>query len=371
MHEFPLALCTVMLLELVVPAAQPPEDPAVLKRVVHELLGKALRGLPETSRMAIESAGSAVVCFTCDPEESLHSALLLRELLSRRYGNLMSARIALHLGPVRVTADRNDQVAVSGDGIRQAAQVRDHAQPNEVLVSHAYHELLTRLNPETAELFQYHGLTEQRPLEVYSVIPSPAGSGAEGAASFVMTRPGPLPPASLLDAEAVHDTEAELAGYIGPLAHVLVRKAAGRAGSLRELREILATAIHNPQTREFFLEGTLGQPGPATLHGNDAPQPSRPGPLAGSPASPRTDSTRQIDIAPAELAIIGHTLQRFIGPMTQPLMRREIDLCRDFQDFVGAIANGIDHPQQREVFLQSLQRALPERRIHAAVQGGV
>lgn len=362
MHEYPLALCTVMLLELVVPAGQPPEDPAVLKRLVHELLGKALRGLPEKNRMAIESAGSAVVCFTGDPEDALRSALLLRELLSQRYGNLMSVRIALHLGPVRVTADRNDQVTVTGDGIQHAAHVRDRAQPNEVLVSQAFHELLSRLNPETAELFQYHGPTEEQPLEVYSAIPSPISDGVERGASFAMTQPQP-PNAGLLDAEAVHDIEAELAGYIGPLARVLVRKTESRARNLRELREMLATAIHNRRTREFFLVGHLGQPGPVQADGNDGPALSHGDSSSGSRASPGSDSTRQVDIAPAELAIIAHTLQRFIGPMAQPLMQQEIDLCQDFRDFVGAIAHGIGHPQQREVFLQALQRALPERRI--------
>src|SRR4051812_17964848 len=102
MHEYSLALCTVMLLELVVPAGQAPEDPAILKKLVHVLVGKSLRGLPENSRIAIETSGGATVCFMGDPEEALHSALLLRDLMTQRYRNLMNVRISLNMGAVRV-----------------------------------------------------------------------------------------------------------------------------------------------------------------------------------------------------------------------------------------------------------------------------
>lgn len=361
MPEYPLALCTVMLLDLLVPAGQPPEEPAVLKRLVHELLGKALRGLPQNSRIAIESMGGAVVCFMGDPEDALRSALLLRQLLSQRYGTLMSVRIALEIGQVRVTADRNDQVRVDGNGVHQAALVKAQARPDDVLVSRGYQALLSRLNPGTADLFQYHGPTEERPIEVFSVI-EPIRAAGDPGDSFIVTKPVALPESDWIDADTVEDIEAELAGYIGPLSHVLVRKARGHATSAQEMRDMLAPALQNPQTREFFLVGKLSQLNSRPAEEREAAIPA-PDPAAGAPVPPPLHDTRQVDIAPAELAIIAHTLQRFIGPLAQPLMRREIDLYVRFGDFVQALAGGIDHPGQREVFLQALQRSLPERRI--------
>ena len=73
------------------------------------------------------------------------------------------------------------------------------------------------------------------------------------------------------------------------------------------------------------------------------------------------DSTRQVDIPPDEMAIIEHTLSRFIGPMARMLIRKEVGHCITFKEFVAAIARNIDHPGQREVFLQALKRALPKR----------
>lgn len=362
MHEYPLSLCTVMLLELQVSVDSPPEHPAVLKKVVHELVAKALRGLPANTHVAVETPGAALVCFMGDPEEALHSALLLRDLVPQSYGGLISMRIALHVGPVSVSANNNDQVSANGDGIHHATRVKARGGLNQVVLSSIYHDLLSRLNPDTEQLFQYHGPTADHPLEVYTVIQGPASAHRDTVASFVMTLPSPLPAASSIATETLQDIEAELAGYIGPLARILVRKVQGRAGSARELRELLAPVIQNTRTREFFLAGKLGEL-PAGA-GKPSPAPGAPTAEASSLRPPsRADATRQLDIAPAELVIIEHTLKRFVGATAQPLMLREIDLCGQFRDFVAGLANSIAHAEQRAVFLQALQRALPDRQI--------
>ena len=78
-------------------------------------------------------------------------------------------------------------------------------------------------------------------------------------------------------------------------------------------------------------------------------------------ASP--DATRQMDITPSELDIIEHTLKRFVGTSALLLMRAQIERCATLHDFVAGVAGGVSHDQQRQVFLQALQRALPDRRI--------
>ena len=70
-----------------------------------------------------------------------------------------------------------------------------------------------------------------------------------------------------------------------------------------------------------------------------------------------------MDITPAELDVIEHTLERFIGASALPLMRGAIERCATLQEFAAALAAGIGHPQQREAFLQALGRALPGRSL--------
>jgi hypothetical protein len=108
-------------------------------------------------------------------------------------------------------------------------------------------------------------------------------------------------------------------------------------------------AQHNPALALRFQAHTRGDGRPVRLY------------TAPAQAAPPADEARQLDIAPAELEVIEHTLKRFVGATALPLMQDAIERCGTMHDVVAAVAAGIDHPQQREVFLQALQRALPER----------
>lgn len=239
-----------MLLDVAMaPGAQPPE-PAVLRQRVQGLLGSALQRLPEEGRLAVASGNAAVVCFVSDPQDGLHAAMLLRDQVARHHQSQLSVRVALHIGPVQVVTDPQEQMRLTGDAIHHAIDIRDRAEPNEVVVSEGYHQLLSQLNPALARGFNF------------------------------VTRGNPLP--------------------------VRLYAAPARAA-----------------------------------------------------ATP--DATRQMDITPSELDIIEHTLERFVGASALPLMRAEIERCGTLQEFVAAVAGGISHHLQRQVFLQALQRALPER----------
>ena len=243
-----------MLLDVTVSPGAPQPDAAVLKKRVQGLLGSALEKLPVEGRLAVESGHAAVVCFVSDPQDGLHAALLLRDEVEQHHEAQLSVRVALNIGAVQVASDPQEQLRVTGEGIHHAVEIRDRAQPNEVVVSQSYHLLLSQLNPALAGRFAFHTRGEAQPVRLYA-----------------------------------------------------------------------------------------------------APAPTL--------AKPRRDEARQLDITPSELDVIEHTLERFMGASALPLMRSEIERCGTLHDFAAAIAAGIEHPQQREVFLQALQRALPDRRL--------
>ena len=112
-----------------------------------------------------------------------------------------------------------------------------------------------------------------------------------------------------------------------------------------------ALAELDPALAVRFEPCTRGDPKPVRLYAAPASSPAR------------SDATRQMDITPAELDVIGHTLRRFVGDSALPTLQSEIERRATFHDFVSAVAASIGHPQQREVFLQALQRALPDRKI--------
>jgi serine/threonine protein kinase len=406
-------LCTIMFLDLVGYSVRSVDDQVALKKLFNELIAKALKGISEESRIAIDTGDGAAICFMGDPEEALDSAMLLRDLLGQRYGAILSVRIGLHMGPVRVISDINERVNVVGDGINVAQRIMDFAQANQVLVSRSYYDVISRITDDTADLFQYLGQYEDkhgRLHEVYSVAQVVRGAAHSGTTrregpSTGYTQTQPMKAVKPLEPDDVREVEMDLARSIGPLARVLVRKAQPLAGSIQALREALAPSIQEPKAREAFLVGA----GASTQSGHPNTRPpgasrpaggstSRPptssrtsssqfgslGPSSQSaPLSPRTGppaqgrsqplsqpltqtsrpsgSGRMLEVSPEELAVIEQTLSKFIGPMAKVLIRKETSRRGTFREFVEVIAGNVDGAAQRAEFLQALKRALPRR----------
>ena len=392
-------VCTIMFLDLVGYSVRSVDDQVALKRLFNEMMGKALKAVPEDTRIAIDTGDGAAICFMGDPEEALHCAMLLRDLRGQRYG-LLSLRIGLHMGPIRVIPDINGRVNVVGDGINAAQRVMDLSEPNQVVVSRAYYDVISRITDDTASLFENLGQFADKHGRLHELFGVAAHRSADktqpaGRSSVSTVAPPPLV-RTALEPHAVHEVETDLARHIGPLAKVLVRKAEPLANSLRELREALAVSIPEARARELFIAGSsyrfdhsrplsrplsqpvsqpVSRPHSAPLRElaerAGSPQlvaPGRPGATVTLGAIPLNEHatgvpvpTRQLELAEDEIALIEQALSRFIGPMARMLVRRQAGRNLTFNEFVEAIAGNIDQPQQRAVFVQTVRRALATR----------
>jgi serine/threonine protein kinase len=403
-------LCTIMFLDLVGYSIRSVDDQVAIKKIFNDLIAKALKGVPEDTRIAIDTGDGAAICFMGDPEEALHSAMLLRDLLSQRYGALMSVRIGLHMGPVRVVSDLNDRVNVVGDGINVAQRIMDFAQGNQVLVSRSYYDVISRITDDTADMFQYLGQYEDKHGRLHEIYSAQKHHG--GQTSGNTRREGPstgytqtLPVKSIkpLEPDEVHEVEMDLARLIGPLARILVAKAAPLAPTIHALRTALAPTIQEAKAREAFINGsTSHRPGqsqpvskpPASTskpsgpsHGGSSSQfgalgpssqsmpnssrvmpPSQPSARSQPMSQPMSPSSRTgasarpiADVPAEEVTIIEQTLSKFIGPMAKMLVRKEMARRGTFKELINAVADNIDQPAQRELFIQALKRALPRR----------
>lgn len=394
-------LCTILFLDLVGYSARSVDDQAAIKKLLNELVAKALRGVPEDTRIAIDTGDGAAICFLGDPEEALHSGLLLRDLLLQRYGGTLSLRLGLHMGPVRIIPDINERINVIGDGINVAQRVMDFAQPNQVLVSRAYYDVISRITDDTADMFNYLGQYEDkhgRLHELYAAAGQKNTTRREGPTTgYTHTVPAA---GNALNDEAVHEVEVELARHIGPLARVLVGKARALCATVEELRESLAPSIQEPKARAQFLSGAPGHSHPPNSQsqpagrsrGNTQPRsgppsgppsvsgrpsgnsqfgglgPSTPMPRSapysqpsGSRSGPGATATRPIDLPAEELAAVEQTLGKFIGPMARIVVRKELGRTVNFKELAAALASNVDGDEQREAFLAALHKALPRR----------
>jgi serine/threonine protein kinase len=379
-------VCTIMFLDLIGHSQRSVEDQVALKKLFNEMLAKALKGVSEDGRIAIDTGDGAAICFMGDPEEALNSAMLLRDLLSQR--RLLQVRIGLHMGPVRVVSDINERVNVIGDGMNVAQRIMDFAQANQVLVSRAYYDVISRITDGTAELFQYMGQYEDKHGRLHEVYAAhhrgatPTTRREGPSTGYTRTMPGPA--AALAD-EDVHEIEVELARLIGPLAKVLVRKAAPLAATPQALRDALAPTIQESKSREAFIAGTNSHSHPDShsvsgrrsgskppaASGRTGPSQSRSVPVGPSrPSQPsgttpsgvsRVASHPKLELAADEAAAIEQHLSRFIGPMAKMLVRKEASRHPAFKEFIGAVAGTIDQTEQREQFLAAVRRSLPRR----------
>src|SRR5271165_3838596 len=201
--------------------------------------------------------GIALVFFE-DPESPVRCAVELSQKL--RGHPEIKLRMGIHTGPVYRVADINANQNVAGGGINIAQRVMDCGDGGHILVSEAVADTLIQLGKwdnylhDLGDVEVKHGFR----VHIYSLhdgevgnaeVPQKLQSGSAGLlASPKSSPPKPKPSApasspSSLDPALLDSVSKELAGFIGPIAKVVVRRAAQRCGCVDELYSTVATEI--------------------------------------------------------------------------------------------------------------------------------
>lgn len=361
-------LGTVMFLDLVAYSKHSIDQQVALKERFNELMTKALKGVAEASRIVIDTGDGAATCFLGDPEEALQSALLLRGLLLQKYGQMLSVRIGLHLGPIRMVFDINQRVNVVGDGINVAQRIMDFAQPNQIVVSRAYHDVIACITDNAATMFSPLGPHLDKHLrshDIYAVLDPksrPVPAAPQGSSEFENT--ASFAALATLTPETAAEIEAELARSIGPLARVLVQKALPRSVSAQGLRQLLAVSIPDPTARELFVtpKNQKTQPAPDSGARSDwgALNPfSRPRADVSRPVSSRSGPSVPLSspyFSAEQLAQIDKALSQFIGPLAKMIIKREAARHTSLEALLKALAVEVDRPADRAKFLAATQK---------------
>ncbi|MDB5499855.1 MAG: hypothetical protein JWP28_3886 [Phenylobacterium sp.] len=149
---------------------------------------------------------------------------------------------------------------------------------------------------------------------------------------------------SRLSAEVLRDAERRLTSFMGPIAGVLVRQAAGKATTAVDLYETLAGSIANPLDRKSFLDWI-------TEH--------RP---AGQVVTPRATKVPEGPpapggITPEEIDAITGALTRHLGPIAAQLVARERRAAASRHDLCQRLAARIAGEKDRAAFLKETRTA--------------
>ena len=265
---------SIMFIDIVRYSEAPNSLQLAMKARLNAVIGEAVAAVAAQERVILDTGDGAAICFLGDPEDALFAATAINEAIRKTAGEAaQELRTGINLGPIKLVTDLNGRTNVVGDGANVAQRIMSFADIGEILVSRSYYEVVARLREGNEALFRYMGSKRDKHVREHQLYafglhsgvpahgrPASAGGDQPGAAKPAEGAAGSLAgalPAALLAAE-----ERRLAAYIGPLARVIVRRAAESAGSVGELCSAIAEAIPDAADRASFLAAAPVGSGP-------------------------------------------------------------------------------------------------------------
>jgi hypothetical protein len=251
-------LSTVLFMDIVEYSTHSVDQQMMVKQSFSTLVSDALRRLPNEECIKLDTGDGAAICYLGAPEDVLYLAIGLRDAfidVKAICETCYSVRLGINLGPVKILEDINGQRNTIGDGINAAQRIMSFAEPNQLLVSRTYYDVVSCLSEENLGLFAYIGVHNDkhvRQYDVYEVLSAEDRRQAESASAAIAATGQP---AADLDERILQVVQEQLALIIGPMASVLVRQARRKSSSIDQLYQLLAEEIPTEQERERFLSG--------------------------------------------------------------------------------------------------------------------
>lgn len=257
-------LCTVLFMDIVSYSTHSVDHQMMVKQSFSNLTSDALRSLRDEDCIKLDTGDGLAVCYLGAPEDVLFVSIGLRDAfvdIKAICTTCYSVRMGINLGPVKILEDINGQRNAIGDGINAAQRIMSFAQPNQLLVSRGYYDVISCLSEENPKMFAYVGVHNDKHVRQYDVYEVTAHRGRKaGKIGVGLAEPGkdPVAPPQLpddLDERILRIVQEQLALIIGPMASVLVKRALRRSSNLDQLYRLLAEEISSEQDRERFLSG--------------------------------------------------------------------------------------------------------------------
>lgn len=254
-------LCSVLFMDIVDYSKLPDDQQMQVKQNFSTLVVDALKGLPDEDSIKLDTGDGMALCYLGAPEDILYVAIGLRDAfiqVKAICGTCYSVRMGINLGPIKIMEDINGNRNTIGDGINVAQRIMSFAEPNHLLVSRTYYDIVSCLSKENPKLFTYSGIHNDKHVRehaVYEVV-----SSADGGLPEAMFREhardvaaSPQQSGLDLDEKIRKVVQEELAKIIGPMAGVLLKRAIKKSSSVDQLFELLAEEIPTESEKARFL----------------------------------------------------------------------------------------------------------------------
>lgn len=338
-------ICSAVFVDIVGYTKVPTSRQLTMKARLNQIIGDALSDFAETDRLVLDTGDGAAICFLGDPED----ALFVATAVNRETGQIddeatFVLRTGINLGPIKLVTDLNGQPNAIGDGINVAQRVMSFAAEGEVLVSRSYYEVVARLRQDSDGMFRFLGTRKDKHVREHQIYSYGAVFDAPPPVAKPAGTPEPAEPVmavETLDQGLIDDVEHRLAARIGPLARVVVRRAADTAVSRHQFFETLAACVPDEADRAAFLADAGAAPtAPAA-------------PVAMPLPDPPADDATPAPIAEEDRRQAERLLADHLGPLAKFLVTKTVLQARDRQDLYRRLATHIDDPAARARFLEA------------------
>ncbi|MCG6951925.1 MAG: adenylate/guanylate cyclase domain-containing protein [Betaproteobacteria bacterium] len=351
-------ICSIVFVDIVGYSKQTVARQLAMKGWFNDLLSDALRHVAHADRIILDTGDGAAICFPGDPEDALFATNSLRVAVAEHDYPDFALRIGVNLGPVKMVTDINGQPNIIGDGINVAQRVMSFAAPNQILVSRSYYDVVACLSEEYSRLFRYGGVHQDKHVrehEVYEIDVS-GGQGEARTDAPAPRRPAaqaPTPNATF-EEPLLKELAARLAAQIGPIAPLIVNRAAKRAADLGALLAAAAEAIPEPERRRVFLAEETGKLGPSGAAAQT------PAPVQAQQTPRRApENAAPVDIDEAWVAQVETLLARHIGPIAKVMVRNARKAASSRAALVAELAGSIERDKDRAEFAAAVEKLMP------------
>jgi class 3 adenylate cyclase/uncharacterized cupredoxin-like copper-binding protein len=165
-------ICSVVFIDIVEYTKKSVNEQIRLKEHFNTLLTEVIRDISINDRIILDTGDGAAIGFLGDPEDALFVAMSLRDALKDDQSKStpdLQVRMGVNLGPVKLLKDINNQQNLIGDGINVSQRIMSFAEPGQLLVSRSYHDIVSCLSQEYAQLFQYQGARADKHIREHDI----------------------------------------------------------------------------------------------------------------------------------------------------------------------------------------------------------
>jgi hypothetical protein len=174
------SICSVVALDIIDYAKKTNAEQVEIKNLLNGFIQHAVIDIPQDDRVIIETASGAALACSGPLEDALEDALFISitirdEILKHNTNGStpLYVQFGINLGAARVVKN-----SIVGEGIEEAQRIMSFANPNQILVSHVYFEMASKLTQEISQMFEKYEMHAHEH-DVYAVRLLKEGAASE------------------------------------------------------------------------------------------------------------------------------------------------------------------------------------------------